>query len=301
MIRDFNEMMTRVKHNASKTVVIAAAHSASALEAAVMAYDLNLARCILVGDASFINEYLHKNVPKSVSEYEVIDCGDDLAAAAITSVQLVQEGRADLIMKGVCDSGTLLKAVLDKHKGLRTNKIMSDVLAYETPEKIMLMGDGGFIPLPDINAKLSIIANCVQVAHALGNKMPKVALLTHSEMINLKNQSTVDAAILTKMNERGQIKGCIVEGPLAFDNAVSPEAARIKGIKSVVGGAADILIVPNIEAGNIFGKSLTYYCKYRVAHVVLGAKVPILIASRADSAETKMLTMALGIITCNVC
>ena len=301
MIQNFDEMLDRVKNSPLKTIVIAAAHTASALDAAIMAYDLKLAKCILVGEQNIIKKYLQDKVPETASEYEVIDCGDDLKAAAETSVRLVHEQRADLIMKGLCDSGILLKAILDKDKGLRTKNIMSDVLAYETPDKIMLMGDGGFIPLPDITDKLSIIANCVQVAHALGNKLPRVAILTHSEMVNLKNQSTVDAAILNVMNKRGQIKGCIVDGPLAFDNAISKEAAQIKGIDSEVAGDADILIVPNIEAGNIFGKSITYYCKYRVAHVVLGAKVPVLIASRADSAETKMLTMALGIITCDVC
>jgi len=301
MIRNFDEMLDRVKNSSLKTIVIAAAHAASAIDAAIMAYDLKLAKCILVGEQNIIKNYLQEKVPETADEYEVIDCGEDLDAAAETSVRLVHEHRADLIMKGLCDSGTLLKAILDKEKGLRTKKIMSDVLAYETPEKIMLMGDGGFIPLPDINDKLSIIANCVQVAHALGSKLPRVAILTHSELVNLKNQSTVDAAILNIMNKRGQIKGCIVDGPLAFDNAISREAAQIKGIDSEVAGDADILIVPNIEAGNIFGKSITYYCKYRVAHVVLGAKVPVLIASRADSAETKMLTMALGIITSGVC
>ncbi|MDP8211123.1 MAG: phosphate acyltransferase [Candidatus Stygibacter australis] len=301
MIQNFDEMLDRVKSSPLKTIVIAAAHTASAMDAAIMAYDLKLAKCILVGELNIIKNYLQEKVPETASEYEVIDCGEDLNAAAETSVRLVHEQRADLIMKGLCDSGTLLKAILDKDKGLRTNKIMSDVLAYETPDKIMLMGDGGFIPLPDITDKLSIIANCVQVAHALGNKLPRVAILTHSEMVSLKNQSTVDAAILNVMNKRGQIKGCIVDGPLAFDNAISREAAQIKGIDSEVAGDADILIVPNIEAGNIFGKSITYYCKYRVAHVVLGAKVPVLIASRADSAEIKMLTMALGIITCGVC
>ena len=301
MIRNFDEMLDRVKNSPLKTIVIAAAHAASAMDAAIMAYDLKLAKCILVGEKNIIKKYLQEKVPETAADYEVIDCGEDLNAAAETSVRLVREQRADLIMKGLCDSGTLLKAILDKDKGLRTNKIMSDVLAYETPVKIMLMGDGGFIPLPDITDKLSIIANCVQVAHALGSKLPRVAILTHSELVNLKNQSTVDAAILNIMNKRGQIKGCIVDGPLAFDNAISREAAQIKGIDSEVAGDADILIVPNIEAGNIFGKSITYYCKYRVAHVVLGAKVPVLIASRADSAETKMLTMALGIITSGVC
>ena len=174
---------------------------------------------------------------------------------------------------------------------------MSDVLAYETPERIILMGDGGFLPLPTLSEKVSIINNCVKVAHGLGNSLPKVALLTHSEAVNIKVQSTVDAGIIAKMNQRGQIKGCLVDGPLAFDNAISPEAAELKGIKSEVAGLADVLVVPNIEAGNIFGKVLTYYCKYRVAHVVMGARVPILIASRADNAETKFLSMAMGILS----
>jgi phosphate butyryltransferase len=300
MIKNFEEMLKQVKHHTHKTIVIAAAQSASALEAALMAYRKNLAKSILVGDKIYIDKYLTAQAPEEKHDFEVIDCGQDLKQAAEISVKIVREGRGDLIMKGICDSGTLLRSILDRSQGLRTRKIMSDVLAYETPEKIMLMGDGGFIPLPDIQDKLSIIANCVQVAHALGNKNPKVALLTHTEQVNLKNQSTTDAAILTKMNQRGQIAGCIVEGPLAFDNAISREAARIKGIESEVAGDADVLIVPNIEAGNIFGKSLTYYCKYRVAHVVLGAQVPVLIASRADSAETKMLTMALGIIASGV-
>ncbi len=127
--------------------------------------------------------------------------------------------------------------------------------------------------------------------------MPKVALLTHSEAVNPKVQSTVDAAVIAKMNKSGQIAGCLVDGPLAFDNAISMESAKLKGIKSDVAGDADVLVVPNIEAGNIFGKCLTYYCKYRVAHVVMGAKVPILIASRAHDAETKFLSMAMGILS----
>ncbi len=300
MIKDFGEMLESVKHNTLKTIVIAAAHSESALEAAIMAYKRNLARCILVGDQNYIKKYFLENAPKLREEFEIIDCGDNLQAASEKSVLLIREGKGDLLMKGACDSGILLTAILDRHKGLRTRNIMSDVLAYEIKGKIMLMGDGGFIPLPEIRDKLSIISNCVRVAHALGNFRPKVALLAHTEKVNLKNQSTVDAAILTKMYHRGQITGCVLDGPLAFDVAICKEAAQIKGLTSEVAGNADILIVPNIEAGNIFGKCLTYYCQFRVAHVVLGAKVPVLIASRADSAETKMLTMALGIITTGV-
>ncbi len=300
MIKDFDEMLDRVKHNPLKKIVIAAAQSETALDAAIMVYKKNLARFILVGDQSFITKYFLEKAPKIIEDFEIIDCGENLQEAAEKSVKLIRSGRGDLIMKGSCETGILLTAILNKSYGLRTRNIMSDVLAYEIKDKIMLMGDGGFIPLPDIKDKLSIISNCVRVSHALGNMNPRVALLAHTEKVNLKNQSTVDAAVLTKMYHRGQIAGCMIEGPLAFDNAVNKDAAQIKGLHSEVAGNADILIVPNIEAGNIFGKCLTYYCHFRVAHVVLGAKVPVLIASRADSAETKMLTMALGIITTGV-
>jgi phosphate butyryltransferase len=262
-----------------------------------MAYREKLGDALLVGDAAFIKEYLSTNAADLADAFEIIDTGKDLAAAATASVQAVRDGKADLILKGKCDTGLLLKAVLDKETGLRTGNVMSDVLAYETPDRVVLMGDGGFLPLPDLKEKVSVINNCVAVAHKLGAENPKVALLTHSEKVSPKIQSTVDAAIISKMNARGQIKGCTVDGPLAFDNAISAEAARMKGIDSPVAGDADILVVPNIEAGNIFGKALTYYCNYRVCHVVMGAKAPILIASRADDAETKMLSIALGIIS----
>lgn len=295
MIRNFDELVKAVKNKENKTVVVAAAHTPSAIGAAIMAKKENLAECILTGDKSFIDEYLKENAPEM--NFEIFDTGKDLVYAARKAVKLVKAGKADVILKGKCDTGTLLKAVLDKIDGLRTGKTMSDVLAYETPEKLILMGDGGFLPLPDLKEKVSIIQNCVQVAHGLGNPNPKVALLTHSEAVSEKIQSTVDAAIIAKMNGRNQIRGCIVDGPLAFDNAISKEAAEMKGIKSEVAGDADVLVVPNIEAGNIFGKTLTYYCKFRVAHVVMGARVPILIASRADDAETKYLSMALGIMS----
>ncbi|MEA1971902.1 MAG: phosphate acyltransferase [Candidatus Cloacimonadota bacterium] len=295
MIKNFEELLQKVKSNKKRTVVIAAAHTPSAIDAAIMAKKQNLSDCLLVGDKNWLENYLKKE--NLIDAFEIIDTGKDLKKAAIESVKAVKDGRGHLILKGKCDTGILLKAVLDKEKGLRTGKIMSDVLAYETGERVVLMGDGGFVPLPEIKEKVSILQNCVEVAHKLDCENPKVALLAHSEKVNPKLQSTVDAAIISKMNARGQIKGCRVDGPLAFDNAINMDAVKMKGIKSEVAGDADILIVPNIESGNIFGKTLTYYCNYRVAHVVMGAKVPILIASRADTAETKFHTMALGILS----
>jgi len=297
MVKNFEQLVAKVKKLPKKTVVIAAAHTPSAIEAAIMAHNENLANCIMTGDEKVIVDYLNDNAPELISAFTIVDTGPDLKAGAVRAVELILEGKGDLILKGKCDTGTLLKAVLNKEKGLRTGNTMSDVLAYETPERIMLMGDGGFLPLPTLIEKVSIINNCVKVAHGLGNQLPKVALLTHSETVNLKVPSTVEAGVISKMNQRGQITGCLVDGPLAFDNAISKKAAKMKGIKSEVAGDADILIVPNIEAGNIFGKALTYYCNYQVAHVVMGAKVPILIASRADDAKTKYLSMAMGILS----
>ncbi len=297
MVKNFNEMLEKVKQMPNKIVAIAAAQTMTAIEAAVMAKKENLADCILIGEETIIKKYLQENFEEFVDSFLIIDTGSDFVKAAEKAVEVVKNGEAHLILKGKCSSGILLKAVLNKEKGLRTGNTMSDVLAYETPERIILMGDGGFLPLPNLKEKISIVNNCVSVAHGLGNINPKVAMLTHSETVNPKVQSTVDAALIAKMNQRGQIKGCIVDGPLAFDNAISKKSAEMKGIKSEVAGDADVLVVPNIEAGNIFGKSLTYYCKYRVAHVVMGAKAPILIASRADDAETKFLSMALGILS----
>lgn len=295
MINNFAELLQSVKEHDNKTIAIAAAHSESALDAAIMAKDKNLCNSILVGNKGYIEAYLTaKNV--DLNNFLIVDTGDDLKLAAQTCVDLINENKAQLVMKGICDTGTLLKAVLKKENNLRTGNVMSDVLVFENNDKLMMMGDGGFIPLPELDDKISILKNCVHVAHALGNENPKAAILTHSEKVNPKIQSTVDAAEIAKLNREGKITGCIVDGPLALDNAISEEAARVKGIKSPVAGKADILVVPNIETGNIFGKSLMYYCKFKVANVVLGAKVPVLIASRASMAETKLRTMALGII-----
>lgn len=297
MIRNFDDLLYKVKKMPNKIVVIAAAHTNSALEAAIMAKKENISNSLLIGDKIIIEKHLKESAPELVDAFEIIDTGSNLNLAAKRSVEAVNKGKADIILKGKCDTATLLKAVLDKVDGLRIGEILSDVLVYEHPEKLVLMSDGGINLYPTLKEKISIIKNAVKVAHGLENPKPKVALLTAVEVVNPKMPPTIDASIISKMNDRGQIKGCIINGPLAFDNAVSEVAAKMKGIESEVAGKADVLIMPNIESGNIFGKCLTYYCKYRVAHVVMGAKAPILIASRADAAETKMLSMALGALS----
>ena len=295
MFRNFDEMKDYVKQGRRGRVVIAAAQTDSVLDAAILAAQEDLADCILVGDAGAIRKLLETMAPDKVSAFEIIDTGADLVKAARTSVAIVKEGRGDIILKGKTDTSVLLKAVLDKENGLRVSEVISDVLAYEHPDGIRMMSDGGINIAPELNEKIAIVRNSVQVAHAMGIPNPKVALLSAVETVNPKMPSTLDAAIISRMNKRGQIAGCSIEGPLAFDNAVDIEAARIKGIVSDVAGQADILIVPNIEAGNIFGKTLTYYCHYRVAHVVMGTRAPILIPSRADDGETKMLCMVMGL------
>ncbi|HOH59315.1 MAG TPA: phosphate acyltransferase [Candidatus Cloacimonadota bacterium] len=297
MIKNFDELMQEVKLAPRGTAVIAAAQTESALDAAILAKREGVAESLLVGDKSGILQLLEKMAPDMIKSFEIIDTGLDLVKAAKVSVAAVREGRANIILKGKTDTGMLLKAVLDKEHGLRQSDVISDVLAYEHPDGLRLMTDGGINILPELSEKLAILKNAVAVGHALDNPQPKVAVISAIEAVNPKMPATMDAALLAKMNERGQIPGCIVEGPMAFDNAVDINAAKIKGISSPVGGMADIFVVPNIEAGNIFGKMLTYYCKYRVAHVVMGTKAPILIPSRADDGETKMLCMALALVT----
>jgi phosphate butyryltransferase len=298
MINNFSQLLTSLKNSEiKKTVIVASAQTETAIEAAVLAKKENLCNSILIGDKKAIEKILVDKFPDFLKEFEIEDVGTDLNLACNRSVEAIHNKRGDLILKGKADTALLLKAVLDKEKGLTTGEVMSDVLVFETNEKLILLTDGGIVLYPDLKEKISIIKNAVKVAHSLQNANPKVALLSAVEVVNPKMQCTLDAAIISKMWQRGQITGCEIDGPLALDNAIDFESAKIKNITSNVAGNADILIAPNIEAGNIFAKGLTYYAKFRVAHVVMGCKAPILIASRADNAETKMLSMALGIIS----
>ena len=297
MFKNFAELLSYVKQNRKGTAIIAGAQIESAIEAGVMAKKEGLCESILVGDKPEIIRLIQQKAPDLVNAFEIIDTGSDLRKAAETAVALAKEEKGDLILKGKMESSVILKAALDKEKGLKVSEVISDVFVYEHPEGLKIQTDGGINILPELNEKIAIVKNAVQVAHALGNPKPKVAMICAIETVNPKMPATIDAALIAKMNERGQIPGCVIEGPLAFDNAVDKEAARIKGLTSEVAGAADILVFPNIETGNVHGKMLTYYCHYKIAHVTIGTKVPILIPSRADSGETKMLCMALALAT----
>jgi phosphate butyryltransferase len=295
MIKSFDELIQRVKGCPTKKVAIPGADTESAIQAAISAKRENIADFLLIGNKNNILSLIESIDKEMRDSFEIID-ESDLDSAVQKAVDAIHKGKADLILKGKTSTSQLMKGCLDKDRGLQTGRLLSDVFVFETDERLTLMSDGGIVLYPDLQQKVAIVENAVAVAHHLENPNPKVAILSAVETPNLKMPSTLDAALLAQMNKRGQIKGCIVDGPFALDNAVSKKAAKIKGIESPVAGDADVLIVPSIEAGNIFGKTLTYYAHLRVAHVVMGAKAPILITSRADTAEVKLHSIALGII-----
>jgi phosphate butyryltransferase len=226
---------------------------------------------------------------------EIVDILD-LREATFKAVELVSSGRADILMKGMVDTSVVLSAVLDKAIGLRTEKTLSHVavLFVETYHKMLLVTDAAINIEPDLNKKKEILENAVGFAHSLGISNPKCAVICVKETVSQALKHTVDAGHLVDMNESGEIKGCIVGGPFALDNAISREAAEHKGITHVVAGDADILLMPQIEAGNVLYKSLTFLAKADSAGLVLGAKAPIVLTSRADNVVAKLNSIALA-------
>ena len=295
MIKSFDELLAKVKEMPSKRVVIPGADTKASLFAATLAKMEDIANFLLIGDENKIRSLLQEVESSMLDAFEILH-EPNLDKAVKLAVKSIHEKKAEIILKGKTTTSQLLKAVLDKQQGLHTGRILSDVFVFEGKGRLTLMSDGGITLYPGIKEKVSLINNAVEVAHALENSNPNVAILCAVEISNPKMPPTMEASILAQMNRCGQIKDCIVDGPFALDNAISEEAAKIKGIKSPVAGKADILIMPNIEAGNIFGKSLTYYAGFQTAHVVMGAKAPILVTSRADNAWAKLYSIALGIM-----
>lgn len=301
MINNFDDLIAQALKRDKITVAVAAAGDEAALIALLEAWKLGLTEAILFGDPEQIAQLWREAAGEEKLPFAVHAAVDDLDAAR-AAVAAIRRGEAQMLLKGKIKTSELLKVVLDSASGLRSSRLLSDVFVFEDTgregNQLMMITDGGVTLRPDLRQKIELIENAVAVAHALGNRNPKVALLSAVETVTPSLPATIDAAVLTKMNQRGQIKGCIIDGPLALDNAVSAQAAAVKGIDSPVAGRADILVCPDIEAANMLAKSTTYFARLRLGHVIMGSTVPVLIPSRADSADNKLLSIAMGKLVC---
>ncbi|MFD0767919.1 phosphate butyryltransferase [Bacillus sp. CGMCC 1.60114] len=281
-----------------KTVAVAVAEDHEVIEAVAKAVQLQLAQFRLYGNQETIMNMLQEHGLQPSEHIEVISAASNAEAAEL-AVKAVRGGEADVLMKGNIPTASILKAVLNKEWGLRKGGVLSHVAAFEVPnyDRFIIVTDAAMNIAPDVQQKAAIAQNAVEVARAIGVDVPKVAPIAAVEVVNPVMQATIDAAMLTQMNRRGQIKDCIIDGPLALDIAVSQIAAEHKGIQSDVAGKADILLVPTIEAGNVLYKSLVYFANAKVGAIIAGAKAPIVLTSRADSAETKVYSLALAVAT----
>jgi phosphate butyryltransferase len=279
-----------------QTVAVACAQDAEALKAVAEAQAMGLADFILVGNTDKIRS-IADTIELDLAPFELVDARGEACGAA-TTVTVVASGRAQILLKGFVDSSVLFKAVLNRDAGLRNGATVSHTVVMDVPgfDKLYLLTDAAMIIKPDLQTKREIVRNAVKVARALGNPDPVVGVLCESEKVNPKMPATVDAAALVEMNRSGELTGCRVGGPYALDNAISIEAARHKGMRDPLAGRADILLAPDLAAGNIFYKSLMYFAQARSAGVVMGTKAPVLLNSRADSHQTKINAVALGIL-----
>ena len=292
MINSFEELLQQVKSSKNRRISVAVAQDADILEALDKAKKAELADAILVGNQAEI-EKVAKTSQIQLNQFEILDVREETEAVQ-KAIELIHQDEADLLMKGLCSTATLMKGVLDKDNGLRGSGLLSHLALFEinSYHKLILMSDAAMNIAPTLEEKISITLNAIDAAHRLDIKEPKVALITAVEKINPgKMPATTDAAIITQMSERGQIKGAIIDGPLALDNAFSKKSCEIKGISSQVGGDTDIAVVPNIESGNIFYKLMSYLAGAKTAGIIVGAAVPIILTSRADSDEVKFLSI----------
>lgn len=296
-VASLSELVERARAAGPCRLVVPAAESETALAAAVEARRRGLCEPLLLGDRDRVADVLYR-LEEDPARYEVVHLPDD-AAAAREAVALCRRGEAQVIMKGRLLTGALLRAVLDRDRGLRTGRLLSDVMLTEHPEAVRLLAitDGGVNVAPTLAQKKGIVENAVRVFRRLGAERPVVAALCAVETVVEAMPHTVEARALSEMAERGEIQGCDVVGPLALDNALYAWAARAKGLTHSLAGRADVLLVPTIEAGNLLGKAFTYLGRKAVAHVIEGAMVPVLIPSRVERAEDKLLSIALGVLT----
>lgn len=296
MIRSFDEVLEIAAQRGPKTISVACADDAEVLTAVEEARKRGIAKAVLVGDQERI-ESLCDEMGIPFEAYERIDI-KDMAMASLKAVELVSSGKADILMKGLVDTSILLKAVLDKDVGLRTGNVLSHVAVFDVKgyDRLFFITDAAMSIAPDLETKRQILQNAVKAAQALDIDVPKVAVVCAKEKVSSKMPCTLDAQALQKMNESGEITGCIVGGPFALDNAVSKKAAEHKGVTHPGAGEADILLVPDIEAGNVLYKALVFFAETKNAGILVGTKAPVVLTSRADSDETKLNSIALGVL-----
>ena len=297
MSKSFGDLVEQVTKCEKKTVSVCCAQDDAVLEAVRAAKEKGIADAILVGDEAKIRE-IAASINMDLSDYKIINEPDDIQAA-LKAVELVHNKKADMYMKGLIDTKHFLKSVLDKEVGLRTGKPLSHVCVFDLPEvdHLLFLTDVAFIPYPTLDDKVNIINNTVEICEACGVKNPKVAPLAAVEVVNAKMPVTVEADELTKMNEAGEIKNCIVDGPLSFDLATCPEAAKHKGAEGrKIVGDADILLFPDIHAGNITYKALVHNTKVVNGNLITGTAAPVILTSRSDTFEVKMNSLVLGAV-----
>lgn len=297
MMSSFKELLDHLSLHSKAKIVVAGGEDIETLKAVQTAYNCGVGKSILVGNSENISFSLKKI---GVSDFveEIVNSENDVEKARLSLLK-VRENEDSILVKGQIKTATLLSAVLDKQYGLRGKGVLSGVSVFEDPrkgeEKFVILSDGGVNIDPDFDTLVAIVRNAVEVGHLLGNSNPKVAMLAAVEVVNPKMVETLNAALISKMAERGQINGCMIDGPLALDNAISSYAASKKHITSSVAGKADILIVPNIVSGNIFSKALTYYAGVKSGNFVFGAKIPVVVPSRSDISETKFNSILLAL------
>ncbi len=294
MIENLSYLVKLAKNKRRRKIAVAAAGDYHVLEAIANASSEGIIEPVLVGNETEIRR-ISEEIGFNLDNIEVINV-TDAYEASLEATKLIGEGKAEILMKGLVSSGLLLKAVLNKEFGLRTGSLLSHVALFETPyyHKLLAVTDAAMNVDPGLEEKIDIIKNAVKVFHGLNNKNPKVAIIGSVETINPKMEATMHAATISMMNYRKQIKGCIIDGPLALDGAISKEAAELKHIVSDVAGDADLILAPDINGANILYKSLNFLGGATSAAVIMGAKVPIVLTSRGDTEKSKFLSIALA-------
>ncbi|WP_051271152.1 phosphate butyryltransferase [Shimazuella kribbensis] len=293
----FQEILAKAESLPPVTVAVAAADDQEVLEAVLDAKKHGIAQFQLYGKQKEI-ERICKEIGLVLGGQESIVDTSSIQAACSGAVTAVREGKADVVMKGMVQTADFLRAILHKEKGLRSGRVLSHVASFEVPgyNRLIHVTDPALNVAPTLPEKFQIVENMIDLCYALGCDEPKIAALAAVEVVNPNMQATLDAAALAQMNRRKQLRGAVIDGPFALDNAISVEAAAHKGIDSPVAGLADVLLVPDIEAGNILYKSMVYFANAKIGALVLGAKAPIVLTSRADSAEAKLYSIALAVV-----